>query len=183
MTNLYSAAIGDLAKVFEGFDPAQVDKALDVIAKAGRIAFYGCGREGLQLRGFCMRLFHMGLNAAMVGDMTTPAVGKGDLLIVSSGPGNLPTGMALMEVARKAGAEIMVITAQPKAPTPSAADHLVVIPAQTMADDLGPATSVLPMGSLFEGAEFILFEVMVLQLRDKLGVTSDQMRARHTNLE
>lgn len=183
MTDLYSAAIADLSKVFNGFNQAQVDRALDVIAGARRIAFYGCGREGLQLRGFCMRLFHMGLNVAMVGDMTTPAVGKGDLLIVSSGPGNLNTGNALITVAKQAGAEILVITAQLNGPTPKSADHVVVVPAQTMANDSGPAMSVLPMGSLFEGAEFILFEVMVLQLRDKLGVTSDQMRARHTNLE
>ena len=44
-------------------------------------------------------------------------------------------------------------------------------------------TSVLPMGSVYEGALFLLFEVMVLQLREILGVTPDAMRARHTNLE
>ena len=37
------------------------------------------------------------------------------------------------------------------------ADFPLVIPAQTMASDQGAATtSVLPMGSLFEGALFIL---------------------------
>jgi 6-phospho-3-hexuloisomerase len=39
------------------------------------------------------------------------------------------------------------------------------------------------MGSVYEGALFLLFEVMVLRLRDILGVTPDEMRARHTNLE
>ena len=39
------------------------------------------------------------------------------------------------------------------------------------------------MGSVYEGALFLLFEVMVLRLRDILGVTPDAMRARHTNLE
>jgi 6-phospho-3-hexuloisomerase len=42
---------------------------------------------------------------------------------------------------------------------------------------------VLPMGSLFEGAEFVLFEVMILKLRDRLGITPEAMRANHTNLE
>ena len=35
------------------------------------------------------------------------------------------------------------------------------------------APSVLPMGSLFEGAMFLVFEVLVLQLRDDLGETPD----------
>jgi 6-phospho-3-hexuloisomerase len=52
-----------------------------------------------------------------------------------------------------------------------------------MADDSGPSTSVLPMGSLYEGAQYVLFEVMILMLRDRLGVTPDAMRANHTNLE
>ena len=59
-----------------------------------------------------------------------------------------------------------------------------MIPAQTMANDQGSAaTSVLPMGSLYEGALFVLFEVMVLKLREVLGVSPDAMRANHTNLE
>ena len=55
---------------------------------------------------------------------------------------------------------------------------------QTMADDQGEKkSSVLPMGSLFEGALFILFEVMVLKLIDKLNINSEFMRSNHTNLE
>jgi 6-phospho-3-hexuloisomerase len=53
-----------------------------------------------------------------------------------------------------------------------------------MANDTGPSVaSVLPMGSLYEGAQFLLFELVVLQLRDRLGVAPEAMRARHTNLE
>jgi 6-phospho-3-hexuloisomerase len=39
------------------------------------------------------------------------------------------------------------------------------------------------MGSLFEGAQYVLFEVMILMLRDRLGVTPEAMRNNHTNLE
>ncbi len=45
------------------------------------------------------------------------------------------------------------------------------------------SASVLPMGSLFEGAMFLVFEVLVLRLRDTLGETAGSMRARHTNME
>jgi 6-phospho-3-hexuloisomerase len=43
--------------------------------------------------------------------------------------------------------------------------------------------SVLPMGSLFEGALFLVCEVMVLRLAEILGQTMPMMRARHTNME
>jgi 6-phospho-3-hexuloisomerase len=53
-----------------------------------------------------------------------------------------------------------------------------------MANDQGPQkTSVLPMGSLFEGALFLLFEVMVLKLKSLIGASPEAMRARHTNME
>jgi 6-phospho-3-hexuloisomerase len=53
-----------------------------------------------------------------------------------------------------------------------------------MANDRGAAaSSVLPMGSVFEGAQFLVFEILVLALRARLGITPEAMRARHTNLE
>lgn len=183
MTNLYHAALNDLGRVFDRIDDAAVEHAVAEIAAARRIALYGVGREGLQIKGLAMRLFHLGLRVAMVGDMTTPPLGAGDLLIVSAGPGGFSTVDALMGVARGAGARTLLVTAQPGGSASRLADRVLSIPAQTMADDSGPSVSVLPMGSLFEGAEYILFEVMILKLRDRLGVTPEAMRANHTNLE
>jgi 6-phospho-3-hexuloisomerase len=183
MTSLYHAALGDLARVFDRIDQAAVDRAVAEIAAAKSIALYGVGREGLQIKGLAMRLFHLGLKPAMVGDMTTPHLGPGDLLIVSAGPGYFPTVDALMGVARKDGARTLLVTAQPEGACARAADVVLPIPAQTMADDTGAPVSLLPMGSLYEGAQYILFEVMILMLRERLGVTPEAMRANHTNLE
>jgi 6-phospho-3-hexuloisomerase len=183
MRALFDAALADLSAVAARLDPAAIDAACACIAGAGRIVLYGCGREGLQLRGFAMRLHHLGLRVAMQGDLAAPPVGPGDLLIVSAGPGELSTVTALMRVARDAGAGVLFLTAEPATPSARLATQVLPIPAQTMARDRGPATSVLPMGSVYEGALFLLFEVMVLRLRDRLGVTPEAMRARHTNLE
>jgi 6-phospho-3-hexuloisomerase len=184
MTLPFDTALSELSAVASRIDPGEIDAALATIARARRIVLYGCGREGLQLRGFAMRLHHLGLDVAMQGDMAAPPVGEGDLLIVSAGPGELSTVTALMKVAREAGAEVLFLTAEPGAVSARLATQVLTIPAQTMARDTGPGvTSVLPMGSVYEGALFLLFEVMVLRLRDLLGVTPDEMRARHTNLE
>src|SRR5581483_1621147 len=121
--------------------------------------------------------------ASPCASSTTPPIGPGDLLIVSSGPGASNIGDALIRVAREAGAKVAVVTGQREGRTPALADILLHIPAQTMADDRGGGASVLPMGSLFETAQMILFEIVVLKLRDRLGETAETMRARHTNLE
>ena len=165
-------------------DPAGADRLAREISKARRVVLYGVGREGLMMRALAMRLYHLGLDAHVVGDMAAPPVGRGDLLLVSAGPGEFSTVMGLVGVAAQAGARTACITAQPKGRVPRACDTVLVIPAQTMADDTGPSpASVLPMGSLFEGAQFLTFEVLILMLRERLKVTPSAMRKRHTNLE
>lgn len=184
MSDLYAKALAELGTVFTRLDDTSVDQAIEMIAKARRVVVFGAGRERLQILGFAMRMFHMGLDAAVEGDMTTPAVGPGDLFVVTCGPGYISTAQALMGVAHEAGAQVLMITAQPNGRCAALADHIVFLPAQTMADDQGDKkSSVLPMGSLFEGALFVLFEVMVLKLKNRLNISADDMRANHTNLE
>ncbi|MBW4022830.1 MAG: SIS domain-containing protein [Proteobacteria bacterium] len=181
---IYDDALDELRGVFAKVDDRAVDEAVRMIADAGKIVVFGGGREGLQIRGLAMRLFHMGLQASVVGDMTTPAIGPGDLFLVTVGPGEISTALALLDVAKRAGATILFITAQPEGRGAKFADRVLVLPAQTMADDQGTAkTSVLPMGSLYEGCLFVLFEVMVLKLKARLDIGAEAMRARHTNLE
>lgn len=155
----------------------------EAIAKARRIVTYGCGREGLMMRALAMRLCHLGCAVHCQGDMSCPPVGPGDLFLVASGPGRLSTVAALIGQARAAGARVACITAEPQGPDPRASDLRLVIPVQTMARDRADPTSVLPMGSVFEGAMFLIFEILVLQLREKMEESAETMRARHTNLE
>jgi 6-phospho-3-hexuloisomerase len=176
-------ALNDLASVFAAMPEGALDGLIEEIIKAKRIVVFGLGREGLQMRGFAMRLFHMGRDVAVWGDMTTPALGPGDLFIASAGPGDLPTAQTLVDVAHKAGARTALVTAQPAGGLASHVDVVTVIPAQTMANDQGAKLSVLPMGSLFETAQMIAFELAILKLRPRFRETSETMRARHTNLE
>lgn len=83
----------------------------------------------------------------------------------------------------------MLITAQPE--TGSCVKHatdVCYVPAQTMASDGGGATEkgerpLLPMGSVYEGALFVLFEMVVYKLGEVLGESPESIRCRHTNLE
>ncbi len=176
-------ALSEIASVFKHLAAEAADRMCEEILAARRIACYGVGREGLMMKALCMRLMHLGLDAHVVGDMTTPPVGMGDLLIASAGPGVFSTVMALLTVAREARARTMVVTAQPTGRAPAAADLVIELPAQTMASDQGSSASLLPMGSLYEAAQLVFFDLISILLRERTGQSSDQMRARHTNLE
>ena len=184
LSDLATRAAAEIRDAVAAVEPQALEGMVIELARAKRIACYGVGREGLMMRALAMRLYHMGLDAHVVGDMSCPPVGPGDLLLVSAGPGGFSTVDGLIGVARAAGARTARVTAQPTGSAPRSADRVLLIPAQTMANDRGAAaTSVLPMGSLFEGAQFLLFELLVLALRDHLAVDPQAMRARHTNLE
>ncbi|XP_042504209.1 3-hexulose-6-phosphate isomerase [Macadamia integrifolia] len=167
-----------------------VEEITGAAARSGRVFVNGVGREGLMLKALCMRLAHLGLSAHCVGDMTTPPISSQDLLITSAGPGCFSTVDAICGVARSNAARVLLLTAQPK--SGSAAQYATAIaflPAQTMADDHQPQLQsgnepqLLPMGSLYEGVMFVLFEMVVFRLAKVLGQTPEAIRSRHTNLE
>jgi 6-phospho-3-hexuloisomerase len=181
----YSEKINqEVTEVLSRVDPEQMKSFLDLIQGARKIALYGGGREGLVIRALAMRLFHLGYEVSVVGDMTAPFLTIGDLLILSVGPGYVSTIDALCSVAQRDGATVVCLTAQPDGKTSLAADKIVYLPAQTMADDTeGRATSVLPMGSLYELVLFVFSEIVVLELLKRTGRTFGEARDRHTNLE
>jgi 6-phospho-3-hexuloisomerase len=111
--SLADGALNEVRAVFTALTSEAAETLVSEIQGGRRIALYGVGREGLMMKAFAMRLYHLGLDAYVVGDMTTPPLGPGDLLIVSAGPGQFSTVLALMGVARADGARTVVVTAQP----------------------------------------------------------------------
>jgi 6-phospho-3-hexuloisomerase len=183
LKRLTAPLLAEIAAVLAAMPADALEPLASEIAAAGRILLYGQGRTGLVLQGLAMRLYHLGLDAHWTGGPTAPPVGGGDLFLVNAALGDLPTGLALIASARRAGARIALITAVPESPAGHAADLVLAIPAQTMADDQGDARrSIMPMGSQYEAALFILSEALVLRLAERLGVSFAEMRGRHANL-
>ncbi|KAL9685646.1 hypothetical protein QQ045_023097 [Rhodiola kirilowii] len=194
MTSLASQICNQIAAVFSTTNhPDALEISIAAITAAAknnrRIFVHGVGRELLMLKFLCMRLGHLGLSAHMVGDVTTPPIRRDDLLIASAGPGSFSTVDAICRVAKGNSATVLFITAQPESVScKELASHVAYLPARTMADDQqesvgGGGREVLPMGSLYEGAMFVLFEMVVFKLGEILGESPEAIRLRHTNLE
>ena len=77
--------IDELSRTLSGIDRKQQEQMADEILKAKHIFVAGAGRSGMMARCFAMRLMHMGMKAYMVGEVVTPSMQEGDLLIITSG--------------------------------------------------------------------------------------------------
>ena len=175
-------ALQEIADAVRSVPDSELDGVVDELLAARRIACYAGGREGLVMRGLVMRLFHAGLDVHYVGEMTCPAVGPGDLVVLSCGPGRIAMVEALAGVAKRAGARILYLTAQPHNPPAERADRILRVSAQTMADDRESA-AVLPMGSAYEIALFVLVDLITNGVRRRRSESVAELRSRHTNLE
>lgn len=174
--------LSELDRVLGQVSEAEIDAFCTALLGARRVVAYAMGRENLALRAFVMRLMHIGLDVAMVGDITAPPVGPGDVFLVVCGPGYISTSAGLVGVARQAGSTVVMVTAQPQAELPRQADLVLVIPAQTLADPEA-AGSNQAMGSAFEQGAWILFDALVPRIQAARGQSADDLRARHANLE
>src|SRR3954452_9906056 len=116
MTGETDRALEEIAQAVRSVSDTDIDGVVDELLAARRIACYAGGREGLVLRGLVMRLFHAGLDAHYVGEMTCPPVGPGDLVVLSCGPGRISTVEALAGVAERDGARVLYLTGQPQEP-------------------------------------------------------------------
>ncbi|KAG9458700.1 hypothetical protein H6P81_003208 [Aristolochia fimbriata] len=178
--SVFTASAGDRPSALD----VVVDEISAAAARKGRVFVHGVGREGLMLKALCMRLAHLGLGAHVVGDVTTPPIAPPDLLVASAGPGGFATVEAVCGVAGAVGARVLLLTARPEGPAARLASAVAFVPARTMAETAETAESLLlPMGSAYEGALFVLFEMVVFTVADLLGETPASIAARHTNLE
>lgn len=173
----------EITSVLDKVDEGEVNEFINEILSAKKIVLVGAGRVGLAARGFAMRLSHLGLESYMIGDATVPSISKGDLLIAASGSGETQTIYDLVNIAKKNGARISLITGNPMSRMGELANTVIKIEAPSKTKAVENFISAQPMTTLNEQCLSIFFDAVVLCLMDKTKETHDTMWARHSNLE
>ncbi len=183
------AARGRVLRAVDGEERRAFGKA---ICEAKTVYAIGAGRSGLVARAFAMRLAHLGLRVHVVGDVTAPAIGVGDLLVAISGSGSTESVLSIARRAIAAGARLALVTGAVFAPLTQAAALRVLLPptmpsagAAAPNPAAGPDVPALlqPMRTLFEQASLLLLDLVVLDLMAERGTTAAEMERRHANLE
>jgi 6-phospho-3-hexuloisomerase len=159
----------------------EVEKLLDAIAHAKCIQVFGMGRMQCAVRAFVMRLMHMGFDAHVVFDTTCPNIGPGDLLIINAACTTI--SYTIMGFAKKLGAKVVAITANPNSKAAKLCDFTVSLRGQVHGGRPYEIPSIQPMAALFEQTIFVFEDILIQLLMKKLNITAEQMAKRHTNLD
>jgi len=188
------AIIKEHKAVFAQLDMAQLDAFMDAIIEAKHIFVYGTGREGISMRGFAMRLAHLGKSTYWLMDDTTIGMHEGDLFIICDGRGDIGIHRRIVEQASKTGAKIAMITGLPEGNlAKNYADVILFVHSTVYMDeshaqadaprqhDVVPTTQ--PMGNQYEQHIYLLMDVIAILLKDKLGMSYGDMEANHRNIE
>jgi len=152
------------------------------LRSAKRVFFIAAGRSGLAVRMTAMRLMHLGLDVHVVGDVTTPAIGRGDVLVAASGSGTTASVVAAARKAVDCGAEVVSLSTRAASPLAALATITVVIPAAAKQDHDGPASQQYS-GGLFEQTLLLVGDSLFHTLWKSLGESSADLWTRHANLE
>ncbi|MEI8363590.1 MAG: 6-phospho-3-hexuloisomerase [Betaproteobacteria bacterium] len=168
-----------LTTILSETDNSNATKLTSLVDGAGRIFIGGAGRSLLVSRFFAMRLVHTGYSVSMVGEVVTPAIKAGDLLVLVSGSGSTETLLPFVKKAKSVGAKLAVVSMKSKSVMADVADLNV----QIGNDNSFPLTTGMPMGAQFELSALIFLEAVIADIIAAKDLTEEGMRAIHANLE
>ena len=178
------AILAELNQALSQVDHQQASCLVDAIAGARKVFIAGAGRSGLAMRGFAMRLMHLGIHAYVVGEIVTPGIAVGDLLLVGSGSGSTASLLVNTRKACDLGAKVGLITIQNDSPIGKLSHIVLTVPAPSPKIEKKLSfTSIQPMGALFEQGLSLTLDAIIMELMTITGQRSDAMFSRHANLE
>ena len=176
--------VKELEAALTAISPEATEQFAELLLGADEIFCAGAGRSGFAIRGFAMRLMHMGRTSYMVGETCTPNITDKGLLVICSGSGTTKSLVNHANKAKEVGAKLALITINPQSTIAKLADVVIEIPGVSPKSEVqGMVKSIQPMGSLFEQCEGIYLDIVIMILMEKLGLDSDTMFGRHANME
>lgn len=181
--------ITEIKEALSTVDDSLVNNLADAILAAPHVFVSGSGRSGLSIKEFAMRLMHMGISVYVLGEVVTPGLQEGDLLIIASGSGETGGQVIVAKKAKQLRGKIGLITIAPGSAIDDIADYPVYINAPATKlnrlhrESKVQVESIQPMASLFEQCILLVLDLVIVKLMKKKGLDSDEMFANHVNLE
>ena len=185
MIDLAHAILDEVRDLVGQARPAELERLHELVRSAPRVFAFATGRSGFVLRGFVMRLNHLGQPAFYVGDASTPPVRPGDLLLCMSGSGTTATTLGAAMEAAKIGATVAAVVGARISPLGQLAQAVVELPAphKRGVSVPGAVATRQTAGSLFEQAAFVLLETIIMRRFQELGQDPVEALRRHANIE
>lgn len=170
-------------QAMESIDAAEVEAFMAAVLSAGTVFCVGVGRVALSLSAMVKRFNHIGIDCFMVGDLSEPHAGEGDLLVVGSGSGESVIPVAIAKVAKAKGVRIAYIGANPESTVGKLADVVVRIRVKTKLNRPDEIPSRQIMSSLFEQSLLLFADAVALTIARRKSLDLASLWRRHANLE
>ncbi|MFV2047142.1 6-phospho-3-hexuloisomerase [Metabacillus sp. YM-086] len=159
------------------------EKLVNGILEAKKVFVAGAGRSGFMGKSFAMRMMHMGIDAYVLGETTTPNFEKNDILIIGSGSGETKSLVSMAEKAHNIGGKIAAVTIFPESTIGQLANYTIKMPGSPKDQSEGEYQTIQPMGSLFEQTLLLFYDAIILRFMEKKGYDTNKMYGKHANLE
>ena len=169
------ASLNELQEIVETVEETELEQMQELILNSNRIFVGAAGRSLLAMKFLAMRLMQIGLKVYLVGEVCTPSIREGDLLLVGSGSGETAGMIAICKKAKAAGAEVaaQLNTAKPIQEGAAGPDGWIE----------GNYFSIRPSGNPFEQSIVIVGDAMVCELMQKTNCGTAKIAYNHANLE
>ncbi len=156
-----------------------------------RLFVMGAGRSGLVVKGFAMRLMHLGFNVYVVGETVTPAVETDDLLVVISGSGETKSINEMSALAKAKGTRLAAVTSNKDSTLGTISDTIVVVKGRTKASGMdfmerqviGSHISFAPLGTMFEISTMVFLDGIIAALMEITKKSEEDLKKKHATLE
>jgi 6-phospho 3-hexuloisomerase len=168
-----------------------VSDILAVHQNQKRLFVMGAGRSGLVVKGFAMRLMHLGFNVYVVGETVTPAVETDDLLVVISGSGETKSINEMSALAKAKGTRLAAVTSNKDSSLGTISDTIVVVKGRTKTSGMdfmerqvvGSHISFAPLGTMFEISTMVFLDGIIAALMEITKKSEDDLKKKHATLE
>ena len=84
---IIETVLREINRSVSGVSHESLEALVNAVNREKRIFCDGVGRSRLKAEGFAMRLIQMGFTALVVGEATTPAITRDDILLICSASG------------------------------------------------------------------------------------------------
>lgn len=155
----------DVRATWENMDKEAFSKAVDVLAKAERIAAAGCGHTGIACQHFahlmcCIERPARFISPAEAVHGATGYIQKGDVLLLASRGGKTAELLPIMDIARGKGATIISVTENLSSPLAQGSDIVLPMKITKETDKYNSqgTTSFIVTNAIFDALQAALIE-------------------------
>ena len=178
MKSISYAILDEINETLKQLDERPLFQLAEELIDAKRIFLVGTGRCGLVMRSFAMRLMHLSLQCHVVGNVTTPAIAHGDLLVVCTLNPENRWLLDLAKCAYRVSSPVALFSPQASSPIGDLSAFKITVPKASVSLPFSQ-----PQGVVFEQCCAVLTDSLILHLAGRLNRCNEALLKNRANLE